>query len=48
MTITNSFLYYRELRIAIEDRRGVLLLREVEKSIQQAQEESANEEVAES
>lgn len=38
----------KELRIAIEDRRGVLLLREVEKSIQQAQEESANEEVAES
>ena len=43
-----SFLYCRELRIAIEDRRGVLLLREVEKSIQQAQGASADEEVAES
>lgn len=38
----------KELRIAIEDRRGVLLLREVEKSIQQAQGASADEEVAES
>merc|ERR1712210_15434 len=38
----------KELRIAIEDRRGVLLLREVEKSIQQAQGASTNEEVAES
>jgi len=37
----------KELRITIEDRRGVLLLREVEKSIQQAQETPADGEVLE-